>query len=215
MRPARTSLSVFLVLCVGTYGCHGRDRNGDGVVKIACVGDSNTDPHFTPEDPSWCELVAAAHPNWQFVNRGAVFSTAASPEGCVLCGRYLLNQALTEDHVDLVLIALGTNDLASAWLRADATVNALIALRDAAIAANVEAAIAMIPPVINGRVGVTRRINAANALLGARIPAGALVDFFSGMQPVFFLCDGVHVNGAGKRKRAEAADRYLTHHWPG
>ena len=187
------------------------DRNGDGHIQLLCVGDSNTDNEGLADRPKWCELLAAKHPEWRVLNGAARFSQAAGD--CFLCGQRMLRNGIGFASPDVVLIALGTNDIVSFRHPPEVPVDALVALRDQAVAANVDAYIATIPPTygtFRGSERVAEQIRAANDMLRQRLPANRLMDFHSNLTREDFDADGIHLNRAGQEKLAAAADTALT-----
>jgi lysophospholipase L1-like esterase len=180
-------------------------------VRILCLGDSNTEQAVAPDRQSWCERVASRHPQWQFVNGGLHFTPASGD--CFLCGRTLLGTTLAMSSYDLVLIALGTNDLVNFGYSPEATVDALLALRAQALASNADAMIATVPPVFGARRGSGPQIDAANALLARRVPSDHLLQLHVELEAADFRDDGVHLNGSGHEKYAIAADRGLSGRW--
>lgn len=201
-------LPTIIVVCLGTAGCTSAprvlDRNGDGVITAYCLGDSNTDPNWRPHVTKWCELLAAELPAWKFVNGG--FANTAAAGECFLCGRTLLAAALESTPIDVVMIALGTNDMNSP---PEPAVEALLALRSQAERAKAEVLIGTIPPIFTGNTAKMDRINATNKLLAERAPRNRLIDFSTSMEPTDYHADGVHIIASGQRKRMEAALRAL------
>jgi lysophospholipase L1-like esterase len=211
IKEEHVRLSSLAIVCCGVIliGCRSRplDVNGDGVVTVLCVGDSNTDPKVKADGPKWCELLAgeyAGRPEWKFVN-GGVGRAKAAGDG-FFCGRTMLRAALAAVPADIVILALGTNDMQSP---PEVAVDALLSLNDQAASAKAQVLIATIPPVYYGNEEVSARIVAANALLAQKVAADRLVDFHSGMNKEDFHPDGLHINLSGQRKRAAAAHRAL------
>ena len=69
---------------------------------LACLGDSNTasiTAPIAPLVPSWCDVLAARHPNWAVVNTGwfGGLVTAA------ILGAALPNQSLATSGLDIVV----------------------------------------------------------------------------------------------------------------
>lgn len=188
--------------------CHprGLDRNGDGIVTLLCVGDSNTDISGKRDQPKWCEFLGQLHPDWKAVNDGVSYARAIGD--CLFCGQTIFGSVVGKLSPDIVILALGTNDMQDP----QGAVDALLALRDRAARTNAEVFIATIPPVFPPHPAYEERmehIRAANALLAQRVPANRLIDFFSDMRQEDFKPDGLHINDAGQRKRAAAAERAL------
>lgn len=185
------------------------DRNGDGRIQLLCIGDSNTDPGRAGL-PKWCELLAAKHPEWQVRDGGLSFARAVGD--CMFCGHTMLDEGIRQYSPDVVLIALGTNDIVMLRNPAEVAVDALLALRDQAVAANADVFVATIPPTYTGEdtEHFNQQIDAANALLAQRLPANRLIDFHSNMPKEDFDARGLHLNREGQEKRAAAADAALT-----
>jgi lysophospholipase L1-like esterase len=184
------------------------DRNGDGKIVVACLGDSNTDRHWPPPDtPKWCELAADRVPDWTFVNRavsGARVSEFSGPEGW--SGTQL--DATLPMAPDAVVLAFGTNDVRFGRSAAD-----VVAAYRAAVA-RIEATgavafVALAPPIHPPEPEHAHALDELNAALRAAFPAARVIDFASGMTRADFGDDGLHPNDDGQRKRAEAALRAL------
>ncbi len=208
--PSPVCLFVLAVVAGALAGCTraapSLDRDGDGVVRVLCLGDSNTASGDERIAEKWCENLAARYPSWQLVNQGKGFARATGTT--MLWGRALLTH-VWPTKPDLLLIALGTNDLLAGQQSPQVTVDALLAFRDEALKRNVDVAIATIPPAFNRAPEITAPIAVANRLLAGAVPADRLIDFYSGMTADDFLPDGIHVNAAGQRKRGDAATRVL------
>lgn len=203
---AVASLVPALVAC--ERGSRVTDRNGDGVVRIVCMGDSNTEGALVPERRSWCERLAARHPGWEVQNGGVRYAQATGSG--FISGWALLGMTLGSNP-DAVLISLGTNDLANLGRTPEETVDALVALRDQAVAANVDVFIGTIPPVFRAPGdGAAARIEAANAILARRLPADILMDFHAGLERQDLDVGGLHLGPSGHEKYAIAAERCLT-----
>jgi len=113
---------------------------------------------------------------------------------------------------DVVLLALGTNDVISFRDPPEVAVDALLALRGRAGAADIDTFIATIPPIytsLKENDEVNRSIDRANAMLAERVPADRLIDFHSNMTQEDFDSDGIHINQSGQEKRATAVERAL------
>lgn len=201
-------LGCGIVCCLlGAAGCHTTpavtDRNGDGVISVYCLGDSNTDVGKL-KTPKWCEMLAAELPTWKFINGG--FARAKAAGDCLFCGGPLLGSALAANQIDLVLISLGTNDMNGP---PQAVVDALLALRDQAEQSNAEVLIATIPPRFTTDLSLVRNIDSTNDLLTQRVAPNRLIDFFTKMELADYFPEGVHITDSGQRKRADAALRAL------
>lgn len=208
-RPRWLWVLLIVDLIVAGPGCRAtplvRDRNGDGLMTVYCLGDSNSDRNWQPRVAKWCDLVAAERPTWYVVN-GSFMGTRATGD-CFNCGQARLAAALAAMPIDVVMIALGTNDMKEA---PEVAVDALLRLRGQAQMAGAEVLIATIPPVLSGDGAKSDWVDRANALLTAQLPGNRLIDFSSGMTREDYAFDGVHIMESGQRKRAAAALRALS-----
>lgn len=106
----------------------GIDRNGDGEIVIACLGDSNTMSTWQrnhsggfPREFGWCEQLPGllADPRVRIVNLGLGGATltrhnlrAPIESGFAADADGQIDIALTSESVDAILLAFGTNDIA-------------------------------------------------------------------------------------------------------
>jgi lysophospholipase L1-like esterase len=185
------------------------DRDGDGVTRVACLGDSNT---FAHPGPGWCDLLGTASPHWVMSNRSwngmSVIDFGETYGGFVLAAAPHVDEVLTLDHPDVVILAFGTNDL-----RHGATPQAIVEAYAQAKAkierTGARCLIALTPPTQPPQSPTLNEpTRDLNARLRAAFPAD-IVDFWSGMTPAEFKPDGLHVNEAGHAKRAAAAREAL------
>jgi hypothetical protein len=207
------------------------DGNGDGIVTVVCLGDSNTMfDHVGGLRRSWCEQLddAIANPNWHFVNRALLGMTAVD------LGRRLgdltmyvdaptphpvtIDATLRLDRADVAVLAFGTNDLRPIT-NALATPQQLVAAYQAH-ARKLQAGgvplvlIALTPPTVPpSPASDLPRIDAANALLRRTFAADTLLDFSTGIVPADYGYrdehDGVHIGQSGQRKRMQTVYRRL------
>jgi len=108
-----------------------------------------------------------------------------------------------------LVVALGTNDIGRA--PAAAVVGNVLALGAHAVevAPCVRVYYATIPPRFDATFHEEPQRLMANALLRVRVPPERLIDFDTGFGRADFTDGGIHLNGAGQAKRAEAAIRTL------
>jgi lysophospholipase L1-like esterase len=219
VRAALVGCAVIVVTAVTYRACGGGrdgvsigDRNGDGLVTIACLGDSNT-----AADSSWCARLGTliGRPNWRTVNRGVYGSTAVQADWPDAFEQ--LTTTLAADKPDVIIFAFGTNDVS--WSGAYAaiagitptvrhlepSVAALRELYDRAEAAGATAFIATTPPANDGIALRREYTRYFNSRLQAEFPPERVVDFFSGIDPVADVHDTLHLNAAGQAKLAKAA----------
>ena len=106
----------------------GLDRNGDGEIVIACLGDSNTMSTWQrnhsggfPREFGWCEQLPGllADPRVRIVNLGLGGGTLTRhtlrlpiESGFAADADGQIDIALTSESVDAILLAFGTNDVA-------------------------------------------------------------------------------------------------------
>jgi lysophospholipase L1-like esterase len=207
------------------------DTNGDGIVTVVCLGDSNTMfDHVGGLRRSWCEQLddAVANPNWHVVNRALLGMTAVD------LGRTLgdytmyvdaptphpvtIDATLRLDRADVVILAFGTNDLRPIGEKV-ATPEQLVAAYQAHVRKLERGGVGLVlvaltpPTVPPSPASDVPRIEAANALLRRTFPADRLLDFWTGMGPEDFGYgtehDGVHIGPSGQRKRMQSAYRRL------
>ena len=190
-------------------GCATDDGNEDRVLRsVACVGDSNTQASNDPTvRVNWCEILAERHPDIDWFNTAIWGATATRAGFGPWCGFDQVNKALGFKP-DLIIIALGTNDLVALDLDAKALTTALLSLRDQAEAGGAKGVVALIPPVLFADADLAERIAETNALLlGSKIAA---IDFFDDFDPQDFTQpDGIHFTQSGHYKRAAAAESVL------
>jgi lysophospholipase L1-like esterase len=192
------------------------DRNGDGVVTVACLGDSNT-LGTNPSRTSWCDLLGGMikRPDWRTVNRGVAGATAVQGDWPDAYDQ--LAATLTADKPDVVIFAFGTNDVT--WAASYATlvhrtplpeylepsVAALRELYDRAETAGATAFIATTPPANDGIALRAEHTPYFNQRLRDEFPAPRVVDFTSAIDPAVDLHDALHLNESGQAKLAAAA----------
>lgn len=189
------------VLCaVLLASCVLVDRNGDGVVKVACLGDSNTAANVAP---SWCTKLAVALPGAVLINR-AWGGTSALPGGPypTADAEQQLNWALFQ-WADVVVFAFGTNDLRLLNATPAALAGRLHDLAAMAEAAHVIAFVATVAPNYYDP-GFDVLVADVNARLRAD-PALRIVDFDTNFGPELFLPNNIHLNSAGQELRAARA----------
>jgi alpha-tubulin suppressor-like RCC1 family protein len=181
-----------------------RDRDGDGRLTVACLGDSNTQ-RTSALPRTWCEALRDHLPaaRWRTVNRGEGGATAVEFGSLVLAGEHL-DYALENDAVDAVILAYGTNDLLRAGAAPKDVGEAYARLRARARAAGVDVFAALVPPVRPLIPDINPQILELNELLAELFPAERIVDFWSDMTPEDYA-DGLHLDASGQAKRARAA----------
>ncbi|HLY39123.1 MAG TPA: SGNH/GDSL hydrolase family protein [Candidatus Binatia bacterium] len=186
------------------------DRNGDGVVSLVCLGDSNT--AAGGPTPSWCDLLRTDLPAWQITNSGAGFSTATDARRGVqpwFNSRNQLATVLGGKAPDGVVLAYGTNDVMQHKPVAE-IVAAYRARCAEAAAANVRCWVALTPPFGGTWASYEPAVEELNAALRAVFPPETLIDFFAGIAyPDDYGVDGIHLGERGQRKRLVVARRAL------
>jgi alpha-tubulin suppressor-like RCC1 family protein/lysophospholipase L1-like esterase len=181
-----------------------RDRDGDGRITVACLGDSNTQP-APALLRTWCERLLDHLPaeRWRTVNRGEGGATAVEFGSLILAGEHL-DYALENDAVDAVILAYGTNDLLFAGAAPKDVGHAYSRLRQRARAAGVDVFAALTPPVQPSAQDINPQILELNELLAELFPGSRIIDFWSDMSPEDYV-DAVHLGESGHAKRARAA----------
>ena len=206
------------------------DRNGDGQIVVACLGDSNTDARWQngkaggfPPESGWCERLvdSLGDPRVRLVNLalgGATVgeNTIGAPlgEGWRWVGEGQLRVALEKERPDLVLLAFGTNDILPKHGGDPAGVaDSYNRLWRRLRAHDVLGFVALTPPVQrHARTGAYRRSPEVIAQTNARIreifPDRLILDFHTDATADDFL-DDLHLNERGQAKRAREARRKI------
>jgi len=187
------------------------DRNGDGVVSLVCLGDSNSAARGP--SPSWCDRLRADLPAWSITNRSAVYSTATDPSPGVpplFNSRNQLATVLATTQPDGIVLAYGTNDV----IQRKPVDEVVAAYRDRcaeAAAANVRCWVALTPPMGGAWAEYEPAVEQLNAALRTAFPADNLIDFFDGIAyPADFGgIDGIHLGDSAQRKRLVVARKAL------
>jgi lysophospholipase L1-like esterase len=184
------------------------DRNGDGLIVVGCLGDSNT--QIIPLRPrNWCEMLRDLMPEHGFatVNRGEGGATAVS-EGSMIHAADHLDYALAYDRVDAVVMAYGTNDLLIARASPEEVVAAYRSFRTRAHAAGVDFFVALASPLLRELDSSGTGVEILNAEIAKAFHEKEIIDFFSDMQPDDYE-DEIHLRDSGQAKRAAAAWKVL------
>lgn len=176
-----------------------QDRNGDGEIFLAALGDSNT---FFVWTPSWGAQLdqrgRVAHPEFRAITwarPGATAVDTGKPELATAFGQ--LDVALPREP-DAVVLAFGTNDLGVATV--PEIIDAYVQLDDLIQAAGSRTFIAKAPPCFNH---YTAKIEALNAALDATFPADVVIDFHTTMRQADYG-HGCHMNLRAQTLRANA-----------
>ncbi len=182
------------------------DINGDGIFRLACLGDSNTlDRPAWAEAPGWCALLAAGiddpfFERVEIAEIGATVTAQTVPELAGREARYHLLSALPFEP-DIVVMAYGTNDIFQ--LRGTGAIVAAYLEHEATA---LSAGITQFAVSTTPRVGETNAISIASNTLLREAFAGRFFESFDGYTLAeHFRADGYHLNAAGQRKRAEEA----------
>jgi len=196
------------------------DRDGDGVWRLGCLGDSNTESSGALT--RWCEKLAALidDPRFAVVNFSSAGATAIPSENDAASQ---VEAALHPDTpLDAAILAFGTNDTNLVHFSTDPALfdTQIVSIADAIehhatqlAAAELAVYVATTPPrwkALFGPDGFNERIVALNGEIRARFPEAALVDFDEGFHPdPSEIGDGVHLTQRGQDKRAWRALRVL------
>jgi len=206
------------------------DRNRDGEIVIACLGDSNTasgwqagvDGGF-PSEYGWCEQLSPLLEDSRvrvlnFGIGGATMSPnplRSKPEiGVFLSGLEQLDYALVTEPIDVVMAAFGTNDVVLPHGgRPEDIVDYHNRAFRRARSHGLLAFVATVPPAfLNPKTGRIHRpldaIRLTNELLRETFPRRVLLDFERNMRRQKYL-DHLHMNAAGQAVRAREARRRL------
>jgi lysophospholipase L1-like esterase len=200
------------ILLASAAACgRGLDRDGDGVVTVVCLGDSNTrGGAFARVEEGWCERLGADGA-WRTVNRGRNGATACEGDSSLLRAidrdGTTLEDALAADHADVAILAIGTNDVV-ANCTPEETLDAIRRLVARIDATGAEPLVALVPPTFPPEAATkAQRWNRQYARLNDALRAhfrGRIVDF-TDVAPSDYVEDNLHINAEGQRKRADAA----------
>jgi hypothetical protein len=187
------------------------DADGDGVVRVRILGDSNSSP--LDRHIWWYQvqalLEADAPGRWKFGGKpllGAVIGP--NPKNAYTGGRWQVDEALAARPApDLVILAFGTNDLAGGRDPTMVAGDYALAVRSF-VHAGIRVLLAYTPPCWNRRCNLDA-IQALNRRLDADWPTIPKVDFFTGFVPADLTPDGMHFTPAGHTKRRDALLRLL------
>ena len=177
-----------------------RDANGDGVYRLACLGDSNTS--LVHGVAKWCEMLAERVRGLEVVNVAVSGATVVTPNLRWESDATQQMAAALSLDVDAVLLAFGTNDRMQGRTT-DEVIEAYLEQAEVAAFAGVTFYAAATPPM-GGCMGAgCSWIVATNLLLHLAFP-GSVVDFFTGVTDQHFrVPDRIHHNAAGQELRAE------------
>lgn len=202
------------------------DRNGDGHLVIACLGDSNTSSAWQDEQPGgflpdegWCEQLERLFDDdlVRIINRGLGGATV-TPRGGLgnpkkdefLSGYDQLDSVLKLGDVDVVVLAFGTNDvLPDLNGSPESIVDHYNRLFRRGRSRGLLSVVAITPAVFpHAESGEIRRslpaIAETNQRIAETFAPRFTVDFGTEFAPSDFM-DHLHMNAAGQRKRAAAA----------
>ena len=183
-----------------------RDVNGDGVYRLACLGDSNT-ARPTPDVRKWCEVLedAIADPRFEVVNMAVGGATVAPHRygGSDATAQML---AALDLQPDAVVLAFGTNDRMHGR-KPNEIRDAYLAHAEVAELAGLAVYVATTPPTAKCVGEGCPLIAAANEVLLEAF-GDRTIDFFTGFEAEH-LMDALHLNAAGQELRAERALRAL------
>jgi hypothetical protein len=181
------------------------DRTGDGFVRIAGCGDSNSDNLTAAGSGVGWQIHAQRQLNrkqWQVVPLGAGGAVISSYGVPAFAGWTQVHTAINHLNAEMVVLAFGTNDLGVL-----ASFPGSIAVQYQITVASIEAAgvralVATTP--FNPSSDTAAYINAVsslNTLLRATFPARQIVDFDSWCTAAHFKTDIIHLNTAGQVER--------------
>jgi alpha-tubulin suppressor-like RCC1 family protein/lysophospholipase L1-like esterase len=184
-----------------------RDRDGDGQIRVACLGDSNT-RRRRGGPRGWCGRLGDALPSdrWQVVNRGLGGATVAT-RASLRNAEGQLTYAIENDAPDAVILAFGTNDLLADVPSAE-IVDAYRSHALRIYEAGALPFVALTPPVQPASHALNARVRELNGALRAAFAPERLIDFWSGFGAADFT-DALHLGDAGHERRAQAAAAVL------
>jgi len=202
-------LLVMLLVCSGCQSGCLVDYDADSTLRIGCAGDSNT-----LLNDSWCERAAALMPQARAIRGteiGVIEPTAWAKHAVVgqpACNHGAIDMAepLVNDGADIIIVALGTNDINGWGIPPKTVVGCLEDLQ--AFLGMRQLFVALTPPVNPPVVNAAAKnvlIDDLNTRLRTAFPTASIIDFHDGFTVDLFYPDGVHLNPAGQQLRAERA----------
>jgi lysophospholipase L1-like esterase len=185
------------------------DLNHDGEVRIACLGDSNTQLLHVPA--KWCELVqdAVRERAWKTFNYGFTGTTITRtgrtlPDGTPLYASMWIARARTEVAPDVAVLAYLTNDVLIG-VAPGIAVDALEYEYDLLRHHGLRVLVALCPPFFPKEADHSAAVAEINRRIVEAFPAVDVIDFHDGMVAADYGPDGIHIKGSGQEKRAAAA----------
>ena len=219
MRPHVTVVLACLVAAAA--GCSSLpdwDVDGDGVVRLAILGDSNS---FAMNRDCWApklaRTLATLEPGrWQvreYARLGASITWARSnPRNPrKFSGETQVTQALeTFPRMDVAILAFGTNDFLHQGRSPAEIVDGYRTAIERLRGAGARVLLAYTPPCYAGAHQAVPacdrvQIEALNDLLDAESPDVPKIDFWSWVTPADLMPDQVHFTAQGHDKRRDAA----------
>ncbi len=186
------------------------DANGDGLLKLGCIGDSNTFFNWTVVPPSWCTVVQEGVFNDRFTTtiQAGLGATAQDKVGSTNDAYFFLQQAIASG-ADAAILAFGTNDVAffdpaNVWAGAWNVLLAYLDLDQMAQTAGITLYIGLTPPRPNASTP-PGAVEAVNTLVQAVFPPSRVVDFYSGFAGADFHPDLIHFTPQGQTRRGNRA----------
>jgi len=179
------------------------DINGDGRLRLSCVGDSNTFPSAWTNPHSWCDGVRSAisNPVFEVTSFAGLGATMIDRPGGN-DARHYLEEALRAKP-DLVIVALGTNDVGrTVNASPERIVGTMRELDELASKARTRIWFATLPPRPNPNTPPAA-VETTNKLIERSFPSDKLVDFYTGFGPDDLNADGIHMARKGQLLRAE------------
>ncbi|MEK7630886.1 MAG: GDSL-type esterase/lipase family protein [Patescibacteria group bacterium] len=186
------------------------DINNDGIIRIGCLGDSNT---FNWSRARWCDfLVQQIAVQTPVGNNSPAFTGATvthNPKGG-LWDAYGQMPMVLAAGVDVIILPFGTNDINLFHRTPEEIVAAYSENKATAEAAGFPVFIALTPPLQDGILGIPQpEREATNNLIKQTFPSEYIIDFSSTMIPEDYG-DLVHMNNYGQFERARKAyERFL------
>jgi lysophospholipase L1-like esterase len=217
MRSGRFVRLAAIVLVIFQQGCHIHDINGDGIIHVAIVGDSNADGPRELADLLGQMLQATGMHEWRVSNHAAWGATIVPRSGTVWANfPTLTSRMLAAEDPDVVVYAGGTNDAqlhtpAAAVVSTLLTLQELIAIETAHAGGHAVTVVGLVPyhpPIATDPDNAL--IDAYNAAIIAAFPRLHVVALNTIVDDADYA-DGAHFTEFGHVKRARALFTSLTH----
>lgn len=188
-----------------------------GPTSLVCIGDSNTDRYTYGNPPlivDWCTRLSQNSALQISVKNLAqagstVIDLPSSTYGDASRQLSTLYSTYGQQPGNAMIAAFGTNDINILSPTPAAIADAYEVVRQSALSHGMKFFVALTPPMCGGLRTKNPKVQALNAELASRFPAGEIIDFYSGFDCATHYWDAVHFNHLGHALRTQRAREAL------